>query len=187
MSTLITLSNINPNKGLYSQTSNSIIIDSTTPSGSLFGSGVGTLTVPANGFVVGDSFSLKMGGHLSCANNEDLQIKIITNLGIPMGLNYLADTGIVNMPQCTNQHWLLNITFTIRQLGGAGTAEIVSAGSFSYIKDFSDAFEGVDFSLVQNTFFDTTSSNTLDVQGQWHTLNPANSIYSELGVINKVY
>jgi len=182
MSTLITLSNINPNKGLYSQTSNSIIIDSTTPSGSLFGSGVGTLTVPANGFVVGDSFSLKMGGHLSCANNEDLRIKITTNLGVP-----LADTGIMNMPQCTNQHWLLNITFTIRQLGGAGTAEIVSTGNFSYIKNSSNVFEGVDFSLVQNTFFDTTSSNTLDVIGEWLTLDPANSIYSELGVLHKVY
>ena len=42
--------------GLYSQTANSTIIINTTIESTLIGTGVGTLSVPANGFIVGDSF-----------------------------------------------------------------------------------------------------------------------------------
>ncbi len=43
-------------QGLFAQTGNSTIISGTTVESTLINGGVGTLSVPANGFQVGDSF-----------------------------------------------------------------------------------------------------------------------------------
>ena len=45
------------NYGLFAQTANSAIITNTTAESSLINGGVGTLTIPANGFKVGDAVS----------------------------------------------------------------------------------------------------------------------------------
>ena len=67
------------NYGLYAATDNSTPINNTLTPGSLLGTGVGTLVVPANTFKVGDSFYLKLMGHLGCANNAGLTINIKSN------------------------------------------------------------------------------------------------------------
>lgn len=168
-------------RGLYAQTANSTPITNTTTETTLIDGGVGSLFVPANGFKVGDSFSISMGGHISCANNEDLQIKVKS------GSVILGDTGIINMPQCTDKHWELEITFTIRALGTAGVASIVSSGQLTYSKDASNIFEGADFSIINNTTFNTTITNTLDITAQWGAATLTNIIYSESFVLTKTY
>ena len=40
--------------GLFSQTGNSVTVSGTTSETTIVGSGIGTLTVPANGFSIGD-------------------------------------------------------------------------------------------------------------------------------------
>jgi hypothetical protein len=44
------------------------------------GTGVGSLSVPANGFNVGDSFRLTMRGYIGAHNNDTLIINIKVNL-----------------------------------------------------------------------------------------------------------
>ena len=143
--------------GLYTQTASSTPVTNTIVETSLLDGGIGTLTVPANGFQVGDSFHAIMTGHISSENNRTLHIRIKT------GTSLLADTGVITLPQTTAKHFKLDIYFTVRTLGVAGVASIASGGDFTYEKDASNGFEGAAFSTENNTTFDTTISNTLEI------------------------
>ena len=170
------------NYGLFTQTSTSTPISGTTAELSLIDGGVGSLTIPENGFKVGDSFKAILIGHLSCVGTATLQIRVKTASGI-----LLADTGVMAMNVTTNKHWKLEVDFTIRQLGVANIGSIASGGLFAYTKNSGLNFEGVNFSIVNNTTFDTTTLNTLVVTAQWNTNNASNSIYSEIFTLNKTY
>ena len=169
------------NYGLFAQTANSIPIAATTTEGTLIGGGVGTLSVPANGFQVGDSFVAKLYGHITCVGTATIQIRIKS------GSVLLGDTGIITLDVTTNKHWNIEVNFTIRSLGNASVGSIVSAGLFSYIKNSGLNFEGANFVFLNNTTFDTTILNTLDITAQWNTNNAGNSIYSDIFILNKVY
>lgn len=167
---------------LYTQTNSSTPVTATAAEGSLLDGGLGTLTIPANGFQVGDSFKGVLIGHLSCVGTATLQIRVKTASGIP-----LADTGVMAMNLTTAKHWKLDVDFTVRTLGAATVASIASGGLFAYTKNSGFNFEGVNFSIVNNTTFDTTISNTLVVTAQWNTNNAGNSIYSEIFTLQKTY
>jgi len=173
--------NVASGGGLFSQTVNGPTVTNTTVESSILGTGVGSLSVPAGAFRVGDSFHVVVIGHLSSRNNDDLRIRVKS------GAVILADTGFINMPGLTNKHFELNIDFTIRAIGGAGVASIASGGQFTYIKNASSAFEGVDFSVVNNTTFDTTVNNTLSITVEWNAADPLNSIYTEIVTLSKTY
>ena len=184
MSTQINILNANSFTiigGLFAQTANSIPVTGTTTETTLIDGGVGSLTVPANFFKVGDSFMGSMGGIISSVNNEDLRIRV------KAGSIVLGDTGLIRLGQATNQNWDLKLRFTIRAIGAAGVASIASFGQFTYSKDASDTFEGEDYSTANNTTFDTTISNTLNITAQWSSNNAGNNIYSESFILTKIY
>ena len=184
MSTQINILNANSFTiigGLFAQTANSIPVTGTTTETTLIDGGVGSLTVPANFFKVGDSFVGSMGGIISSVNNEDLRIRV------KAGSIILGDTGLIRLGQATNQNWDLQLRFTIRALGAAGVASIASLGQFTYSKDASDTFEGEDYSTVNNTTFATTISNTLNITAEWASNNAGNNIYSESFILTKIY
>lgn len=167
--------------GLFSQTGNSVTVSGTTSETTIIGNGVGTLTVPANGFSVGDSFTIKMFGDLGSQNNDTIQIKIKS------GSVILGDTGLITMPSISDNHFMLDVGFTIRSTGTTGNASILSSGFFTFIQDSSNNYDAQGFTTVNNTTFDTTSSNTLDITAQFSSINASNFIYSEFLVLNKVY
>ncbi len=166
--------------GLFAQTANSIPVTGTTTETTLINGGVGTLSVPANGFTVGDSFVAVMAGILNAANNQTIRIRVKT------GSVVLLDSGLQNITNITNNVFSLNINFTIRQLGAATVASIVSLGTFHYVKTVNGVIEGFSFNVVNNTTFDTTISNTLDITVQWGSNNVGNSIYSDIFILNKI-
>ena len=168
-------------RGLYTQIGSSARITNTNVETSLLDGGVGTLTVPANGFQVGDSFLAVLTGHISSVNNHTLRIRIKSD-GV-----VLADTGAITMAATTSKHWKLDINFTVRTLGGPGVASIVSGGSFFYTKNASNAFDGINFSTETFTGFDTTVANTLVITAQWGQINTGDIIYSELFTLTKTY
>ncbi len=172
----------NYSSGLFTQTASSTPITNTIVETTLLDGGVGTLTVPANGFKVGDSFTLVMGGHISAVNNNTIHIRIKRN-----GSTILADTGVLTLPTITAKNWDLVVNFTIRKIGAAGVAEIASYGSFVYNRDSGNQFEGRTFSTVNNTNFDTTISNTLNITAQWGAASASNIIYSDLATLTKIY
>jgi len=164
---------------LYTQTNSSTPITDTTEELSLLDGGLGTLTIPADGFRVGDSFHAVLTGHISSGNNDTLQIRVKT------GETVLADTGVITMGETTNKHWKLEIEFTVRAIGES--ARIASGGAFFYTKNASNAFEGITFSKETESGFDTTKSNTLSITAQWGQANEQNSIFSEIFTLNKTY
>lgn len=167
--------------GLFAQTANSTIVSGTTTETTLINGGVGTLSVPANGFAVGDSFRADFGGVVNAANNQTIQIRVKT------GSVILLDSGPQSITNITNNVWTLSINFTIRTLGGPGVASIVSLGAFNYNKTVNGVTEGFAFNTVNNTTFDTTVNNTLDVTVQWGSTSAGNNIFSDIFVLNKIY
>jgi hypothetical protein len=167
--------------GLFSQTGDSVSVSGTTTESTIVGAGVGSLSVPANGFSVGDSFNVSVLGHISSKNNDTLTIRVKS------GSVVFGVMGPVTMSQSNNKHFDLQIYFTIRNIGAAGTASILAGGQFNYSKDASFSFEGADFTTLNNTTFDTTISNTLNITAQWSSVDSANSIYSEVLILNKLY
>lgn len=184
MSTQINILSANPytiTGGLFAQTANSTPITNTTVETSLINGGVGSLSVPANAFKVGDSFRVITAGVLNAANNQTIRIRVKS------GSIVLLDSLAQNITNITNDVFSLNIDFTIRQLGGPGVASIVTLGTFHYAKTSNASVQGFAFNVINNTTFNTTISNALDVTVQWGAADPGNSIFSDIFILNKTY
>ena len=166
--------------GLFAQTGNSVTVSATTVETTIIDGGLGTLSVPANGFSIGDSFRADFGGVLNAGNNQTIRIRLKT------GSVILADSDVQPITNIIDDVWSLSVNFTIRQLGVSGVASIVTLGSFHYSKN-NATVEGFAFNTVNNTTFDTTVNNTLDVTVEWGSVSASNSIYSDIFVLNKIY
>lgn len=167
--------------GLYAQTGNSITVSGTTSELSIVGSGVGTLSVPPNGFSVGDSFAVRISGDLGAQIGTDLTLRVKS------GSAEFGVVGPINMPNVTSSHFSFEVTFTIRALGTAGNAKIQSSGFFTFTQNAGNTFEGDNFSTLNQTTFDTTISNQLEITAQFDSTNSANFIFTEILVLNKIY
>lgn len=184
MGTLIDTRSINPfttTGGLFAQTAASTPVVNTTTETTILNGGVGTLSVPANRFQVGDSFHAILSGILSADNNNTIRIRVKSG-GIVLG-----DSGVIILPGITNKFFDIKIDFTVRQIGGPGVSSIATSGQFTYSKDASNAFEGVDFLSINNTTFDTTVDNTLNITVEWGSASIGNSISTEFFVLTKIY
>ena len=171
-----------PKNGLFAQILDGTPVSGTITETNIIGVGVGTLSVPANGFVVGDSFTAFLDGRISCINTSTLHIHVRTLGGV-----LLADTGIITLQTSTNKNWKLDIQFTIRSLGGPGVASISSGGLFGYVRNSGSNYEGSVLSTINNTTFDTTIDNTLIITAQWNTTNAGNSILCRNFTLTKTY
>lgn len=168
--------------GLFAQTADSTPVVNTAVETTIVGPGVGTLTVPANGFSIGDSFTCGLDGILTSGSSATLHIRIKTLTGI-----LLAETAIIDMAAATGQPWLINLYFTIRTLGAPTVASVSSGGLFSYIRNGGTQFEGYVLSTINNTTFDTTINNTLVITAQWDPASTGNSIVTRNFTLTKVY
>lgn len=171
----------NVSTGLFSQTADGTAVTNTTTPTNILGSGVGSLTVPANGFSVGDSFHCNIKGQISALNNETLLIELKS------GAVTLASSGSLTLPTMTSQPFELEADFTIRAIGGATTASIFTCAEFNYIQNSGTSFQGKMFQSLNNTTFDTTISNTLEVHVTWGTASASNSIQSRLTNLRRIY
>jgi len=170
--------------GLYSQTSSSTPIVSTAIETSIFqgATSQGSLSVPADSFVVGDSYHCKIAGEISCQNNSDI------NLRIKSGSTILATSGTLTLPSLSSRVFEIEMDFTIRQIGASGVAEIVTQGEINYVTTGGGgAWEGENFISVNNSTFDTTIINTLDITWEWATASSQNSIMSDIVNLRKTF
>jgi hypothetical protein len=166
--------------GLYAQTAPSTIVTGTTPQ-TLINGGVGTITVPANGFQIGDSFVAYFSGKMSSVNNAVLEIHVVADG------DTLADTGLMTLSATTNKDWEMFINFTVRTIGASGVASIATSGRFSYNKNSGSQPESIGFFNLNNTTFDTTISNTLNVTAKWDTSSPTDKIQTEMFNLYRIY
>ena len=171
----------NVSTGLFSQTADGTAVTNTTTPTNILGSGVGSLTIPADGFSVGDSFHCNIKGQISALNNETLVIELKS------GAVTLASSGSLTLPTMTSQPFELEADFTIRAIGGATTASIFTCAEFNYIQNSGTSFQGKMFQSLNNTTFDTTISNTLEVHVTWGSASASNSIQSRLTNLRRIY
>lgn len=166
--------------GNYAQTVVSATITGTTET-SIVGTGVGSLTVPANAFSVGDSYHAKIGGLIGdTSNGDEITIRI------QAGGTVLATTGlfILDITQSISsggEGWECELDFTIATIGDRGT--ICTNGNFAYTKTGDKKVSGTVFQDVQP--LDTTLSNTLDITVEWN--QTGNEIYSANFVLYQTY
>ena len=167
--------------GLFAQTSDSTPITNTISELSLISTGVGSLSVPANAFKVGDSYIAYFSGIISSQNNATIEVHLRSNGFI------LGDTGLLVLAATTNKFWEMHINFVIRSIGGAGVAAIITSGNFTYNKNSGNIPESLGFSNLNNTTFNTTISNTLTVTAQWSSASPLDSIKTRIFNLYKIY
>ena len=110
--------------GLYSQTVNGPTIN-TTGEQSLVGTGVGSLSVPANAFSVGDSFHGKIGGKINATGGGG---RSEITMRIKAGSTVLASTDVFDLDNATDQGWECELDFTIASIGATGS--ICTNGNF---------------------------------------------------------
>lgn len=167
--------------GFYSQIADSTSITDTTTESSLIGSGIGTLSVPANTFKQGNAYIVKMAGRLSTPNLDTITFRVKS------GSVILGTTGAITLRLATNTPFDMHIHFVIRNEGVSGVATILTHFLFSYEEDASDTFESHAFININNTTFDTTISNTLDITAQWGQQDVQDIIYSQAMNLNKIF
>ena len=174
------------NRRLFSQTVDGTDITNTTDETNLLGTGVGSLTVPANSFQVGSSYNFKMGGIVSNNGGSDtIRIRVeAVNGGSPVAL---GDSGVQGMPSLTNETFFLDLNFTIRSIGGQGTASILTYGTMIYAKSSSGSLEGFEFRSFEQTNFDTTVTQSLSITAEWGDANVNNSIQSQYATLIQNY
>jgi hypothetical protein len=167
------------NSGKFSQTAQSSAINSGTE-GSLVGTGVGSLVLPANTLYIGSSYHIKIGGtcHISGGGSPTMY-----RIKLKSGATILADSGIATGEWSTNLPFECEIDFTIRTIGSSG--EIQTNANFVYRRDSNERMVGV--MIDDRQPIDTTIDNTLDVTFQFTTHNTSNQIFSNNFVLYKTY
>lgn len=168
-------------RGLFTQIADSTPVTDTTDELTIIGDGLGSLFVPANGFVRGNTFRVYMEGNLSSLNNAELTINIRDNG------NVLATTGAMTLVSTSGNFYQMEITFVIREVGAAGTAEIMTSGTFNYTKTSNNNPEVIAFEQLNDTTFDTTSLSTLDITAQWGAADALNSIDTHVLTLQRVF
>lgn len=165
---------------LFSQTLASSDVANTSDETSIVGSGIGSLIVPANSYAIGNSYVARLGGIISNLKNNNITLRL-KSMGV-----VLLDTGIIQLRESTDQFWQLEINFIIRNVGGIGVASMISYGTFYHIRNYLGQ-QSFAFNSINETSFDTTILNTLDVTAQWENPSPLNSINTQYFMLNKMY
>lgn len=168
--------------GLYTQIVSSENVTATTTETTILGTaGIGSLIVPSDVFLPGDSFHCKIGGEISSGNGETIQMKVKS------GSEILGDTGLITLPTITSKFWEAEIDFIVRANGTSGQASIVTNGQFVYNENAQNTYSGSGFNTTNDTGFNTTISNILEITVQWGSSNASNNIHSDLVLLTKTF
>ena len=181
-----TINNLTSVGGLFAGTSDSLNVAATTAEISILPlTFVGTgFVVSPNGFSVGDTFKLELTGPFNSNNNDTLTIRL---KGGPTSTTLLT-TLVVPLNASTGSVFQLSTLFQIRAIGGAGVADIISDADLTYNQSGAGgSFVGEQSLSQNNTTFDTTLANVLDVTAQFSSTNANNNMTTRLSKLNKVF
>jgi hypothetical protein len=161
-----TINNIRPSGGVFSESSETVYTSNGGVVQSIVNqdaSASGTLMIPSNAFKVGDTYALKLGGRLTCANNDAFDINILSNFGTPSEVILATINVIVDGAQ-TNGWFEIEAEFIVRSIGGVGTMSTNCHYSYYNSTNVSKGY-GVDNLIIFSTQIDNdlnVTFNTLD-------------------------
>jgi len=167
--------------GMYSMINDSTYVTGTSEQDFMNGSYVGSLTVPANTFQVGDSFMLKVCGQIGAHNGDKITIRIKS------GTTILSASGLISMPSISLDVFEIECVFTIRAIGASGVAKLMTNSAFTWNKSSANIYEGQNWLYLNDTTFDTTIANTLTLTAQFSSTNVQNHIQSIVANLSKIY
>jgi hypothetical protein len=167
---------LTPVGGQYAGTSFGTIINGGVLGSLLPNSGVGSLSVPANGFKVGDSFHLVCSGSIPDGDKDDVFTITLNQNGTQLG--QIA----VDMEDMTNASFELEADFQVHSIGVSG--QFVTSFDFTFNRSLLKDFSGT--RLVQVSSVNTTLPSILTLTGQFSgQLN--SSIQTSLFYLRKQY
>ena len=159
----------------FAQTADRTIANSAAEA-TLLGTGVGTLTFPANFWVVGRTIRFEMHGNIASTGTPTARVRL------KMGATTLLDSTALTMTALAGtEEWDLVGLITCRSTGAGGT---LRANCF-FTYETGAGSTPVDrlFIAGATIVFNTTASGAIDVTFQWGTAALANTISSRLSAI----
>ena len=163
---------------LYVGLSNSAIYTGSGEQSLLPLTGQGSLSVPANGFKVGDSFCLVMAGEILLGDkDDDFTLKVYQN-GIVLGdiTVALEDTA------AGVSFWEVEVDFTVRAIGATGS--VCTNLDFTFNKNITKDFKGSRHITI--TTLDTTTTSSLSVTGEMVGQNNS-SLVTNMMILHRVF
>ena len=160
---------------IFTQTADQTIANTTTET-TLFGTGVGTLTLPANFWVVGKTIRIEIHGDFADTGNPTAQIRV------KLDAVELSDSTAITLSGLGGtEEWETEVIITCRSVGGSGTVETVVDWEYETTTG-SSAIERLDIGGTLQTV-NTTQSDTLDITFEWGAANALNTLTSEVGFV----
>lgn len=160
---------------LFVSTANAAITNSTTEA-TLFGTGIGSLTLPAAAteadpvttvpfWYVGKTLRITMRGYMNKGTTSTTR-KYTLYIG---GSSVITKTTAAGTTALTSDGWVIDILLTCRTTGATGT--LYAQGKVDH-ESISNAW------LIGTSTFtiDTTAANVLDVRFKWSALDATHSI-----------
>lgn len=154
-------------QSIFTSTAAATVANTVTET-TLAGTGVGTLTIPANWYKVGKTLKVFASGVYSNTGTPTIRIKL------KHGATILVDTGAVTTTTgATNWQWTFEGYITCRTVGGTGT--VILQGDF-YINTSATAVARYAMTATATITIDTTVTNVLDLTVTWGTASASNTI-----------
>jgi len=160
---------------IFVQTADKTIANTVTET-TLFGTGVGTITLPANFWVAGKTVRMTISGDFADTGTPTGDVKIkfgATTLSDSTALAFAALSG--------TEQWDLHVIITCRTTGGTGTLETNVIFEYETTTG-SSPIQRFDIAGT-STVVDTTASGALDATFQWGTASASNTITSEIALV----
>lgn len=159
----------------YAATADQTITNTTTET-TLFGTGVGTLTFPANFWTVGRIVRINISGDIADTGNPTAQVRV------KLGATTVSDSTATTLAGLSGtEEWDCKVTLVCESIGASGTIETnimfeyeTTTGS-SPVRRFDIA--------GTNTVYDTTASGAVDVTFQWGTASASNTLVSQISTV----
>ena len=181
---VVAINNLTPVGGLFAGTADSLTLTASTAEQSILPTAfVGPgFSVPPNAFQIGDSFHCVLAGDFGSNNGDTLTIRLKAG---PTSTTILA-TLVVPLNNSSGSSFETEIDFQLRNIGGAGVADICSNFDFTYNQSGGGgAFVGERGVFQNNTTFDTTVLNILEITAQFSSTNASNTIKTIVSKLSK--
>jgi hypothetical protein len=164
---------------LFSQTAD-VTVGNTTTETSLLGTGIGSVTLPANFYKGGRHIRLKAGGYYSTnstAPTLELRFMHDTTILVTTGTPYVLPASV------TNGAWRLEVTATCRSTGVNGN--VMPHGMFEY-KENTDALYAMEMITTSAVTINTTVAQAIDLTAEWSAAETDNEIVCQYLTIEAV-
>jgi hypothetical protein len=158
---------------LFVQTADKTVANSVAAT-SLFGTGIGTKTLPANFLTIGKTIEIEDFGYLGTTGSP--QATFVLSIGAASITVVIPNvgTGLTSPEQ-----YRLRVKATCRTLGTTGTISIQGELLYHASGTLASPPNLVEFISTADLTINTTISNIIDFTCQWGTADPLNSITSK--------